>query len=132
MKKKKSLTLCFVPYAEIESLSSLGRIKKLLKMAKENNIVLLEGRLRKEEEVELIKTTMEEISGEFRGIELAVISPTLSGDDFLKKMRNNMINTILGNRIGLTIIGSSSVVKEIKKDPSKIQLYLEEKNKKKR
>jgi hypothetical protein len=132
MKKKKSLTLCFVPYAEIEQLSALGRIKKLLKMARENNIVLLEGRLKKEEEVELIKTTMEEINGEFRGIELAVISPTSSNDDFLRKIRNNMINTILGNRVGLTIIGSSSVVKEIKKDPSKIQLYLEEKNKKRR
>ena len=69
------LTLQFVPYASIESLSSLGRIKKLLKMAEKNKIVLLEGRLKKEEEAELIKTTMEEINEEFKGIELAVIYP---------------------------------------------------------
>jgi hypothetical protein len=68
-----SLTLQFVPYIEIEGLSSLGRIKKLLKIAMEDKIVLLEGRLRREEEAELIKTTMEEISDEFKGIELHVI-----------------------------------------------------------
>lgn len=133
MKKKKPLTLYFMPYAEIEPLSSLGRIKKLLKIAKEDKIVLLEGRLKKEEEVELIKTTMEEIDEEFTGIELAVISPSPSTEEFVKKMQTSIINLIAGNRLGLTIIGPSSIVKEIKKDPSKIQLFFEnEKNKKKR
>ena len=41
------LTLQFVPYTEIESLSSVGRIRKLLNITKENRIVLLQGRLRK-------------------------------------------------------------------------------------
>ncbi len=54
------VTLQFVPYTEIESLSSVGRIRKLLNIAKQDKIVLLQGRLRKEEETELIKATMEE------------------------------------------------------------------------
>lgn len=133
MKKKKPLTLYFMPYSEIQSLSSLGRIKKLLKIAKEDKIVLLEGRLKKEEEVELIKTTMEEIDDEFTGIELAVITPSAGTEEFFKKMQINIINLIAGNRLGLTIIGPSSIVKEIKKDPSKIQLFFEnEKNKKRK
>jgi hypothetical protein len=133
MKKKKTLTLYFMPYSEIEGLSSLGRIKKLLRIAKEDKIVLLEGRLKKEEEVELIKTTMEEIDEEFKGIELAVINPSAGTDEFIKRMQANLINLIGGNRLGLTIIGPSSIVKEIKKDPSKIQLFFEnEKNRKKR
>src|SRR3989338_7184314 len=72
------LTLEVVPYAEIEHLSSIGRIRKLLNIAKENKIVLLQGRLRREEEAELIKVTMEEINKEFKGIELAVIESTES------------------------------------------------------
>ena len=46
------LTLQFVPYSDINHLSSIGKIRKLLNLAKENKIVLLEGRLEKEEEAE--------------------------------------------------------------------------------
>ncbi|PIN86689.1 hypothetical protein COV19_03810 [Candidatus Woesearchaeota archaeon CG10_big_fil_rev_8_21_14_0_10_44_13] len=119
-----ALTLQFVPYNEIEDLSSLGRIKKLLKMAKENKIVLLEGRLKKEEEAELIKTTMEEIDDEFKGIELGVIYPGKGDGDLMKKLKANLANVLLGDRVGLTIIGPASIVKEIKKDPDKIQLLM--------
>jgi len=69
------LTLQFVPYHDIESLSSANRVKKLLKIVKENKIVLLEGRLRKQEEAELIKMTMEQINDSFKGIELGVLHP---------------------------------------------------------
>ena len=124
------LTLQFIPYAEIESLSSLGRIKKLLTAVKEEKIVLLEGRLKKEEETELIKTTMEEINAEFKGIELAVIYPEAQNLAFFRKMRQNFINMILGDRQGLTIIGPASVVKEIKRDPNKIQLFTTDTKKK--
>ncbi|MBW2997836.1 DUF2073 domain-containing protein [Candidatus Woesearchaeota archaeon] len=117
------LTLQFVPYIEIENLSSLGRIRKLLNSVKEDKIVLLEGRLKKEEETELIKTTMEEINAEFKGIELAVIYPESQNFAFFKKMKQQFINALLGDRQGLTIIGPASVVKEIKKDPNKIQLF---------
>ena len=117
------LTLQFVPYSEIESLSSLGKIKKLLKLAKENKIVLLEGRLKKEEEAELIKTTMEEIDSNFKGIELGVIYPDSKTTDPLKKLKEGIATLLLGNRMGFTVIGPATVVKEIKKDPNKIQLF---------
>ncbi len=126
------LTLEIVPYREIEKLSSLGRIRKLLKIAMENKIVLLEGRLSREEETELIKTTMEEIDDEFAGIELAVIPPTSDKDSRVMQFRNTLVNILAGNRLGLTIIGPASVVKEIKKDPSKIQLFTQDNNKKKK
>jgi len=41
------VTFQFVPYQEIEGLSSAKRINKLLKIVKENKIVLLQGRLKK-------------------------------------------------------------------------------------
>ncbi|MBU0461090.1 MAG: DUF2073 domain-containing protein [Nanoarchaeota archaeon] len=126
------LTLQFIPYSEIENLSSVGRIRKILNAAKENSIVLLEGRLKKEEETELIKTTMEEINDEFKGIELAVIYPESKNLDFFKKIRSEFMNFLLGNRQGLTIVGPASVVKEIKKDPNKIQLLTTDIKSKKR
>ncbi|MBI5398504.1 DUF2073 domain-containing protein [Candidatus Woesearchaeota archaeon] len=117
-----SLTLQFIPYQEIENLSSLGRIRKLLNIVKEKKIVLLEGRLKKEEEAELIKTTMEEINQDFKGIELAVIYPGTQNLDFVRKLRVQFINALLGDRQGLTIVGPASIIKEIKKDPNRIQL----------
>lgn len=118
------LTLQFVPHAQIETLSSLGRIRKLLNIAKQDRIVLLEGRLTKDEETELIKITMEEINAEFRGIELAVIYPSDNlPEDLLQKMKYTFLSVMLGNRLGLTIIGPANVVKEIKRDPNKIQLF---------
>ncbi|MBA3064703.1 DUF2073 domain-containing protein [Candidatus Woesearchaeota archaeon] len=120
------LTLQFVPYSEIEYLSSVGRIRKLLNITKENRIVLLQGRLKKEEETELIKATMEEIDKDFKGIELSVIYPDKKENDLFRKIKRNFVNMLLGDRQGLTIIGPASVVREIKKDPDKIQLFTEE------
>jgi len=126
------LTLQFVPYSEIEYLSSVGRIRKLLNITKENRIVLLQGRLRKDEEAELIKATMEEIDKDFKGIELSVIYPDKKESDLFRKIKRNFISMLLGDRQGLTIIGPASVVREIKKDPDKIQLFTEEDTKTKK
>ncbi len=127
------VTLQLVPYAEIEALTSVGRIRKLLSIAKEDKIVLLQGRLKKDEETELIKATMEEIDDAFKGIELAVINPgvstTLTG---FQKLRSNVVTTLLGDRQGLTIIGPATVIRKIKKDPNKIELFTKEAAKKKK
>ena len=121
------LTIQFVSYSEIESLSSLGRIRTLLNMVKEEKIVFLEGRLTREEETELIKTTMEEINESFRGIELATVNMNNKKDDIImQKLKNNFISMLLGNRSGFTVIGPASIVRSIKKDPTKIQLLTRE------
>lgn len=128
----REITLELVRYSDIEKLSSLGKIRKLLNIAKQNKIALLEGRLEKEEETELIKTTMEEINEEFRGIELAVIDPKNAKNDIVNNMRNRFVSIVAGNRLGFTIIGPASVVKAIKKDPTKIQLLTRQDKKKKK
>lgn len=121
------VTLRILPYSEIEHLSSLGRIRKILNIAKENKIVLMQGRLKKEEEAELIKTTMEEIDKTFKGIELAVIYPNSDKDaSVFESIRNSLINTLLGDRQGLTVVGPATIVKQIKKDPKKIELLTQE------
>jgi hypothetical protein len=123
------VTLQFVPYGEIAALSSVGRIRMLLNIAKENKIVLLQGRLKKEEEAELIQATMEEINKDFKGIELAVIDPSTSKSGGFRGFKEGIVNGLLGNRSGMTIIGPASIIKEIKKDPRKIELLTKERKK---
>jgi hypothetical protein len=117
------LTLQFIPYVEIQHLSSESRIKKLLELVKLDAIILLEGRLKPEEETKLIQKTMEAISSKFKGIELAVIYPEQNHLAFFSRIKNAFINLVLGDRRGITIIGPANVVEEIKQDPDKIQLF---------
>mgnify|MGYP003565949665 CR=1 FL=1 len=117
------VTLQFIPYNEIEALSSAKRIQKLLGVVKGDKIVLLQGRLRKEEEKDLIEITMEEIDDKFKGIELSVVYPNKNYKTFLERFRKGVYNYLLGDRAGMTIIGPATVVKEIKKDPNKIELF---------
>ncbi|HME87307.1 MAG TPA: DUF2073 domain-containing protein [Candidatus Nanoarchaeia archaeon] len=126
------VTLQLMSYSEIEGLSSLGRIKKLLDCAKDNKIVLLQGRLKAEEEAELIKTTMEAINKDFKGIELAVINPGKSKEGGFSKIKNDFINVVLGDRQGFTLVGPANVIKAIKKNPDQIQLMMDKSKSKKR
>jgi hypothetical protein len=120
------LTLQFIPYVEIDSLTSDQRVKKLLDLVQSDAIILLEGRLKPNEETKLIQKTMEAISSKFKGIELAVIYPEKTDGAFFSKIRNAFINMVLGDRRGITIIGPANVVEEIKQDPDKIQLFTKE------
>lgn len=120
------LTLQFIPYEEISRLDSDNRIKKLLKIVRENKIVVMQGRLKPFEETELIQKTMEGVNSNFKGIELCTIYPSN------KKKMNNIfkrfvINAFMGEREGITIIGPATIVKEIKRDPNKIELFTKEK-----
>ena len=126
------VTLQFVAYSEIADLSSVGRIRKLLNIAKQDKIVLLQGRLKPDEETELIKATMEEINKDFKGIELAVINPSQESLDGFAKVKNDLFNMLLGDRSGLTIVGPANVVKAIKRDPNKIELLTKEKKRKRK
>lgn len=126
MVNKNMITLQFVPYYEIDGLSSDKRITKLLKIVKANKIVLLEGKLKPEEEGELIQRTMSEINESFKGIELSTINTSAFTESFLKRMKIKLVNLLLGNRHGFTIIGPAKIIKEIKQDPDKIQLFTED------
>jgi len=122
------VTFQFIPFQEIESLSSAKRINKLMNIVKDNKIVIMEGRLKKEEEADLIEITMEEISPKFQGIELSVIYPDQNKQDAWQKMKGKFTNLLLGDRVGLTIIGPASIVKKIEKNPDKIELFTKELN----
>lgn len=118
------LTLQYIPFNEIENLSSERRIAKLMAIVKKNKIILMQGRLKATEEAGLIEKTMEEVNREFKGIELCTIYPTMDNHGKMtKQLKNAMIKMLMGDREGLTIIGPATVVKEIKRNPDKIELF---------
>lgn len=118
------LILQYIPYAEIEQLPSEDRVRKILDVVKKNRIVLLEGKLKREEETELIKQTMESIDDDFKGIELGAIDPARKENAaILAKIKKSVVSMLMGDRVGMTIIGPATIVKEIKQDPEKIQVF---------
>lgn len=125
-KKLKGLTLHFIPYSEIASLESVERIKKLLRIILDNKVVILQGRLRTDEETRLIEDTMIMIGNikGFKGVELAVISNDSENSSLFQKFRFGIAKAITGQQNALTIIGPATIVKEMKKDPKKLEVMM--------
>jgi len=126
--KIKGFSIQFLPFSEIRDLDSTGRIKKILNIVLGNNILILQGRLKAEEETRLIGDTMamiDHVKG-FKGIELAVISGNGNNSGrFFSKVRQNLANSLAKGDLGaVTIIGAATIVKDIKKNPKKIELLL--------
>ena len=91
-----------------------------------NSILIIQGRLRPEEELRLTEDTMAMIGHvkNFKGIEIAIISPQQNRST-IEKFRYNLATKLSGADLeAITIIGPVSVVKEIKQDPRKIELFL--------
>ena len=94
----------------------------------------MQGRLKPSEEAKLIEETMSQITKSFSGISFCTINPSQQNGrpvkkTFSKKLKDSFYNMTLGKRDVLTIIGPASIVKEIRKNPSKIDLLLQSKKK---
>ncbi|MEK6892950.1 MAG: DUF2073 domain-containing protein [Nanoarchaeota archaeon] len=125
-KKLRGLSLQVIPFTEIEKLSISERVKKVLNLVLSNKIVIIHGRLRAEEEARLIEDTMALVDHvkNFKGIELAVIEPDLKDKGVFEKFKHGLAKRLVGDSEALTVVGPSSIVKEIKRDPRKIELFL--------
>ena len=125
-KKIRGLTLHFMPYSEIAGVSPVERIKKLLKIILNNKVVILQGRLAPEEETRLIEDTMIMIGNikGFKGVELAVIAQDKGELGMFAKFKFGLAKALTGQQNALTIIGPATIVKEMKKDPKKLEVMM--------
>lgn len=83
---------------------------------KGDKIVVLEEPLSPSEETQLIKLTMEQVDKNFSGIEVATLgSATLD-------IKTHLVKLLGGRTSGLTVVGPSKIIKQIKKDPNKLNL----------
>jgi len=126
--KIRGFSIQFLPYSEIRGLDSTKRIRKILNIVLGNNILIIQGKLESEEETRLIEDTMVMMGHvrNFKGIELAVISGNGNkGGGFFGRFKRNLANTIAGEDMGaVTIVGPATIIKEIKRNPKKIELLL--------
>lgn len=124
--KIRGFSLQIIPFSEIRDLGITERIKKILGLVLSNKIIILQGRLRVEEEIRLIEDTMSMVDHvkSFKGIELAVIEPDMGSQSFFMQIRKGIANTLVGHHNSLTVIGPASIVKDIKKDPKKLEVLL--------
>jgi hypothetical protein len=128
-RKNNDLTIHFMPYSEIAHEDAIGRIKKIMGIILKNKIIILQGKLRPDEEVKLIENSMTLIGNikGFQGIEVAGLSGNDKDRGLFENMRRNIAKILVGEQDAITVIGPASVVKEITKDPRKVELMLQRK-----
>ena len=124
----KDLTIHFMPYSEIVKENTIGRIKKIMGLVLEGKIIILQGRLNPHEEARLIENSMTLIGNikGFQGIEIAAVSGDKDRGVF-ERVRFNIAKILVGEQDAITIIGPATIVKEIKRNPKKIELMLQRK-----
>ncbi len=116
------ITLQYMPRSQTASLPSEKKVNKIINAVRKNKIVLLEGRLSRQEEAMLIEYTMHKITNKFKGIELCTLGPELKKTSIFSQLQIK-ITEMLGAGFGTTIIGPANIIREIKKDPDKVQLF---------
>lgn len=116
----------FLPYVEIEDLETSQRIKKLLGIILKGKVIIIQGRLKTDEETRLIEDTMALVGNVkgFKGIELAVLAPDTGQRKFFSKMRHGIAQALVGEQDVLTVVGPASIIKDIKKDPKKLEIMM--------
>jgi hypothetical protein len=119
--KHMNIRIKFVPYEKFRE----NKISKFLGDLQDNTIVLIDAKLSADEEANLIKETMEKVSNHFSGIELNSLEfangKKLNNFD---KIKNAVIERIIGKKRGLTIIGPAKTVRQIRKNPEELLLYM--------
>lgn len=111
-----SVKIEFLAGTVLKSMNSEEKIDYILSNVHKDKIIVLEDPLTPVEEKQLISQTMQSVSGKFSGIEVSSLGREKSG------FKNNLIKLLGGKIGGLTIVGPSSLVKELKRDPDKIRM----------
>ena len=114
-----NLKIKFLPYEKFRR----EGFKKLFTDLKGNTIVLVDAKLNSDEEARLIKDTMEKVSTSFTGIEMSSLELEKNSST-LDKIKNTLIEGILGKKRGLTIIGPAKIVRRIEKNPEELLLHM--------
>jgi len=123
------LTIHFMPYSEIAREDAIGRARKIMGLILAQKIIILQGKLRPEEEARLIENSMTLIGNikGFQGIEIAMVSGENEYKGLFDKVRYNIAKILVGEQDAITIIGPATIVKEITRDPKKLELMLQRK-----
>jgi hypothetical protein len=116
-----NLKIRFIPYDKFRS----NKIGSFLEKMGNDTLILIDAKLTPDEEANLIKETMGKVSGDFSGIELNSLEAT-TGNELtpFDRIKNMVIEKIVGKKSGFTIIGPAKTVHQIRKNPEELLLHM--------
>lgn len=128
IKKKLKLKFDFISSEILERKDMNSRIKFILNKVKDGTILVTDGVMNPEEEMNLIKETMRRVDNGFPGIEVCSLRKEVKGiRGFLEKLSDQglKIQKILTGKEpkskklkeGITLIGPAVFIKKIKRNP---------------
>jgi len=137
--KEKKFKMDFVSSETLNEKSQDKRIGFILSKVSDGSILVTDGVLKPEEEMELIKETMRKVDDGFPGIEVCSLKRQTKGVQlFMERVtdQTERFQTFIGNlrgkpavktslRTGLTLIGPAKIIKKIKKNPNSFSVLTE-------
>lgn len=108
-------------YDLMKRFKSEERVFKILEIVKSGDIVMIEGRLSPQEEIVLVSKALASIKGKFTGVEIAYLDSKIE-DSLLEKFKGHLLKVLAKDRLGITVIGPSKLIKEVKMDPQKLEI----------
>ena len=102
----------------MEDMDRNEKVEYVLEHVKEDKIIVIEEGMSAIDESALITATMEQINQKFTGIEVSTLRE--KNDEGI---REKLIRYLGGKTGGLTVIGPSKIVREIRKDPKHITMF---------
>ena len=116
------LNIQYLPFRQIESLSSSQRVNTILSIIKNGRVVIIDGRLRTVDEASLIRETMSSINDDFNGVEIAVLHDHKK-HGIISKLKHGISRMLIGDRGGVTIIGPAKIISELRQNPENVELH---------
>ncbi|MFH1424206.1 MAG: DUF2073 domain-containing protein [archaeon] len=124
-RRSKSLEMDFLSMEKVEGHTVEEKLLNVLDYVKGGHIVILDEALDPNDEARLVARTMESIDTEFAGIEFCSL-PKRENPVYATISKVVGFVTRKNARIpGLTLVGPSSVIRKIKRDPDSFQVSAE-------
>jgi hypothetical protein len=135
----KGLKFDFVSSTVLEDKPKDKRIAFILSKVRDGAILVTDGVMKPDEEMDLIKETMRRVDSGFPGIEVASLKKQTKGLQSIlerfteqKERFQNLVAGLTGTarekttlRTGLTFIGPARYIKKIKKNPNSFSILAE-------
>ncbi|MBU0898730.1 MAG: DUF2073 domain-containing protein [Nanoarchaeota archaeon] len=114
------LKIKLLPYENLKKYE----FNSLFKDLKDDTIILVDAKLKSEEEAQLIKETMKKVSEKFSGIELSSLELSSENNiNLFGKLKKSFVEMLIGKKRGLTLIGPAKIIRKIRKNPEHLMLY---------
>ena len=128
------LKMDFISSGKLNGKAGNKRIDYILGKVRDGSILVMDGVMKPEEEMNLIKETMRRVDDGFPGIEVCSLKKELKGlklvFDRLSDEKERLWNWISRKeeselKTGITLIGPAKLIKKIKKNPDSFSVLAE-------